>query len=149
MSFVQIRKLEGYFQPADKGSTETKALFAVKAGERLVALWIQVMIAGETGVATSTIEIGDGTDPDGYLDAANLPNITGLTSGYASTDAATYPAGTIIDGNGQFIIGHTTSGYGFTGKLYTVDDTVDAVYTHATEGATNPKIKWFAWVAKA
>ena len=149
MSFQQIRRLEGYFQPAAVGSNETTPIFAVKPGERVMALWIQVMIAGESGVATSTIEIGDGTNVDGYLDNADLPNITGMSEPYATTDAATYPAGTILDGNGEFLIGHSTSGYGFLGKLYTVADTVDVVYTANTSGAVNPKIKWYAWVAQA
>ena len=149
MSFQQIRRIEGYFQPAAVGSNETTPIFAVKAGQRVMALWIQVMIAGESGVATSTIEIGDGTNIDGYLDNADINTITGMSDNYATTDGATYPAGTILDGNGEFLVGHATSGWGTSGKLYTVDDTVDAVYTANTAGATNPKIKWFAWVAGA
>lgn len=145
MSFVQIRKLEGYFQPAAVASDETTALFAVKKGERVMALWVQALIAADSST-NSTIEIGDGDNIDGFLDSADVNTVTGLSDPY---DPETTVVGAIVDGNGEYLVGHATSGWGTSGKLYVADGTVNAVYTHNTQGATAPKIKWFAWVAKA
>lgn len=125
MSYARIRLASAYYQPAAVGSTETKALLQVKKGERV--LWVHlerlVLAAGST---TSTIEIGDGTDTDGFV---------------AAIDTEAGAAGDMVAGAGALL---ANSG----GKLYTVDDTIDAVYTiGATPGATNPSVRVVAAIA--
>lgn len=127
MSFQNIRRIEGIYEPAAVGSTETVALFQVKRGDRVLALHVerQILAAAST---TSTIEIGDGTDVDGFV---------------AAIDTESGAVGGLVEGAGAFM---ANSG----GKLYTADDTVDAVYTiGATPGAVKPRIKYTALVAQA
>ncbi len=105
------------FQPAAVGSNETLALFTVKAGERVLLASYRTEIAAASSTDT-TMTLGDGVDPDGYIAAIDLETAT---------------AGGLGNGAGALL---ASSG----GKLYTTDDTVDVVYAGTTYGATNPKI---------
>ena len=118
MTYLHTRVVERDFQPAAIGTTQTKALFAVKAGERCIAASLKTQKRSQTGVATSTFAVGDGADPDGYMAASN-------------TDQA---AGTLVDGAGALF---ANSG----GKLYLADDTIDMTYAKATAGNVNPKCR--------
>ena len=106
------------FTPVDRTVTETKALFSVQRGHRV--LWASVekntLAAAST---TSTMTLGDGADVDGYV-AAEL-------------DLETGAVGDLVAGDGAYL---DASG----GKLYTVADTVDVVYTAGTPGAVTPRV---------
>jgi hypothetical protein len=114
-----IRTQYREFQPAAVGSNETKELFAVKAGMRVLAVAIMPLTAA-AGSTTSTITVGDGGSVNGFVIA---------TTNY---DPEASTVGTLVDGTGTYL--------GAFGKLYTVDDTIDVVYTSGTAGATNPKV---------
>jgi hypothetical protein len=114
---VEIR--EAIFQPTAVGSDQTKALFQVRKGERVIAASARALIAAAASTDT-TMTLGDGADPDGYIAAIDLEATT---------------AGTLVGGAGALL---NQSG----GKLYTADDTVDVVYAGTTYGATNPKYKF-------
>ena len=119
MAYLHTRIVERTFQPAAIGTTETKALFAVKAGERCIGASLKILVGSQVGTATSTYKLGDGATVDGYMTAANTVQI----------------AGVLVDGGaGAFF---ASSG----GKLYTADDTIDLVYTFATPGNINPKCR--------
>jgi hypothetical protein len=106
------------FQPAAVGTTETTQLFAVKKGERVIHASFEWLISA-AGSTDSTMELGDGSDTDGFV---------------AATDTE-QTAGDLTNGAGAYF---ATSG----GKLYNVDDTVDIKYTNnGTPGATNPKVR--------
>lgn len=117
--FKRVEYVEREFQPAAVGTGETKALFTIKAGYRVVWASGRAQIAAAASTDT-TFTLGDGTDPDGLITAVDLEATA---------------AGTLVDGEGAFL---SNSG----GKLYTVDDTVDVVYAGTTFGATNPKMKF-------
>jgi hypothetical protein len=117
MAEARIRIRSREFQPAAVGTDETKALFTVKAGERVLWASLMILTRSQEGVATSTYKVGD-TDDDGFIAATN-------------TDQA---VGTIVGGAGDLL---ATSG----GKLYTADDTVDMTYTKATAGNVKPKCR--------
>lgn len=123
--FRRIEYREADFQPAAVGSDETKALFQIRAGERVVSASARVLIAAASSTDTTMI-LGDGTDTNGYIEAIDLE---------------ANAAGTLIDGakGGSATFGVLTSQ---GGKLYTTADTVDVVYAGTTYGATNPKVKF-------
>lgn len=114
---VEIREID--FQPAAVGSNETKALFAVRAGERVVFASARCLTAAAASTDT-TMTLGDGASAAGYI---------------AAIDLEATAAGTLVNGQGALL---NQSG----GKLYTADDTVDVVYAGTTYGATNPKYKF-------
>jgi hypothetical protein len=107
------------FQPAAVGSAETTARYAVAKGQRVLAASVKGITAAASST-TSTIQVGDGDDPDGFV----------TTSDYDLENAAA----TIRAGTGAYV--DSTA----TGRLYTAADTVDVTYTPGTPGATNPKI---------
>jgi hypothetical protein len=96
-------------------SGSTDVLMSVPKGTRILSVSILVKVA--SAGTTSTIAIGDGTASGGFL---------------AATDADATAAGTMVDGAGTML---ANAG----GRLYLVDDTIDATYvTGATPGATAP-----------
>lgn len=105
------------FQPAAVGDAETKALFTMRPGERVIFSSARMEIAAAAS-SESTVSLGDGS---------------GTASLIGAIDTEANAAGTIINGQGAYL---NQSG----GKLYTAADTVDAVYAVVTPGATNPKI---------
>jgi hypothetical protein len=116
----------GYYTPAAVGSGETVALLTVQPGDRVVAASVRMKIAAAAST-TSTISIGDGTSVQGYV---------------ANIDTETTAANTLVDGQGAL--------FNQGGKLYTVADTIDAVYTTgATPGAVNPALEWRITIRKA
>lgn len=116
---IDVRQFD--YQPAAVGTTETVACFNVKAGDRV--LWSSAeMVINSATSTNSTVSLGDGDGATGYVLTTDI-------------DLETSTIGQAINGGGTF-----TASAG--GKLYTADDTVDATYTHATNGATNPKVRF-------
>lgn len=125
MAQQNIRLMTKSFQPAAVGANETKALFQIEKGERV--LWASAMPLVAAAAATdTTMTLGDGADPDGLVTAIDLEAMT---------------PGTPQDGEGAYL---ASSG----GKLYTADDTVDVVYAGTTYGATNPKVSFTVAIAR-
>lgn len=88
------------------GTTQTLTL-DVKAGQQVRGVAYKLHTAFSGGSATSvTIDVGDGVDPDGYIDAEDI-----FTGGNAyGPDAVDAEAGIL-------------------GKVYAVDDTIDFLFT--------------------
>lgn len=118
--FRKIEVREADFQPAAVGSDETKAVFNIRAGERVVFASVKPLIAAAASTQ-STISLGDGSGVAGFITA------------YDTESAA---VGTLIDG------GTATYFASSGGKLYLAADTIDATYDQTTPGATNPKCKF-------
>lgn len=115
--FVPIRRYRVLYQPAAVGSAETKAIMTVKAGWRVIHVSVRPVTPAAAGTNT-TIEIGDGTDTDGYVAAIDTETMVGTT---------------LIDGQGAL--------FAQGAKLYVADDTIDAKYVNGgTPGAVNPAI---------
>lgn len=96
-------------------SGSTDVIMSVPKGTRVLSVSALVKVA--SAGTTSTIAIGDGTATGGFIAAA---------------DADTNTAGTMMDGAGIML---ANAG----GRLYLVDDTIDATYvTGATPGAVAP-----------
>ncbi len=130
--FRKIETRVATFQPALVGTTETTALFNIKAGERVLWASAEIMI-NSAGTTNSTMDLGDGDDADGF--------VVGSTSGAGTFDLELGTVGVAYPGAGALL---ANSG----GKLYLADDTVDVTYTHATNGATNPKARFRIAVIK-
>ena len=88
------------------GTTQTLTL-DIKAGQQVRSVSYKLHTAFSGGSATSvTIDVGDGTDPDGYVDAESI--FTGVNAyGPSAADAE----------------------LGIIGKTYAVDDTIDFLFT--------------------
>ena len=115
-----LTTLRRSFSPADRTVNETTALFDVPRGARVVWASAEKNVLAAAGTS-STMTLGDGADPDGYIATAEL-------------DLETGAAGDLVDGAGAYL---DASG----GKLYTSRDTVDVVYTASgTPGATVPRV---------
>jgi len=122
---VSLDVLRRTFQPADRTIAETTSLFDVAKGRRVLFASAQKLVKAAAGT-TSTMMLGDGLDPDGY--------VTGTDGGIGDLDLETGSAGDLVTGTGAYL---DSSG----GKLHTVHDTVDVVYTPgATPGATTPRV---------
>ena len=67
---------------------------------------------------TLTIDVGDGSDTDGWLDGANLNSATTERTALALAEAAP-----------NTIVGYTS------GKLYTAADTIDALFNNTADTA--------------
>lgn len=117
MAYAQFQVKTKIFAPAAVGASETTAVFSVKAGTRVWAASARVLVAASAST-DSTISLGDGTSAAGYI---------------AAYDTETNAAGTIVPGAGALF---NQSG----GKIYTVDDTVDAVYAFGTSTGTVPRV---------
>ncbi len=124
---LHLRRKSVVFQPVDRTADETRAIMSVRAGMTICQVQILPLIAAAAST-NSTIEIGDGVDPNGFTIA---------TTDY---DPEASVVGTLINGTGAYLVGAAINGFG---KVYLVDDTIDVVYLNATEGAVNPKIKIF------
>ena len=123
-----LTTLRRSFTPTDRTVNETTALFDVPRGARVV--WASaeknVLAAAGTG---STMTLGDGVDPDGYVTSTEL-------------DLGTGTRDDLIDGGGAYF---DSSG----GKLYSTPDTVDVVYTASgTPGATTPRVTFAIALAR-
>lgn len=107
------------FQPAAVGSDETKALFSIKKGERVLWASYRPEIAAASSTDTTMI-LGHGDDTNGLIEAIDLEAMT---------------PGAIVQGalTATLLL---TSG----GVLFAADDTIDVVYAGSTYGATNPKV---------
>lgn len=120
-NFLRIHQRVVDWSPADVGSAETTALFSIKAGTRVIGASAELLTAAAAST-TSTQELGDGTDTDGFVTSANL-------------DMETATVGQVAQGTGALLLASL-------GKLYTVDDTVDVKYVIGTPGATNPRVRY-------
>lgn len=123
--YQNIRKQVIIWQPAAVGSGGTISLLQVKKGDILLRAISekQILSAG----TTSIVDVGDTGDPDGIIAALDL-------------DAGA--VGDLASGAGAYVTA--------SGKLFTANGTIDAVYTPgATPGATNPRVKFTFYIMEA
>lgn len=121
MAYANLQVLSKTYAPAAVGAGETAPLFAVKKGTRVWAAGMQCLTPA-AAATDSTLALGDGTATAGFV---------------AATDLEATAAGTIVPGAGTLF---NQSG----GKLYAVDDTVDALYAGTTFGAVLPRYR--VWI---
>lgn len=119
MTMARLQQKSKIYSPAAVGAGETAAVFSVPKGLRVWACSMIVLTAAAASTDT-TIGLGDGTSTVGYI---------------AATDLEVSVAGTLVNGQGALL---NQSG----GKLYTVADTIDALYAGATFGAVLPKVQF-------
>lgn len=124
--FQRLRQLQADWTPAAVGSNETTALFTVRAGERVVAASAECLTSAQAST-TSTQELGDGTDTDGFITTANFD--------------IENTAGTIAQGTGALLLASL-------GKLYTADDTVDVKYVANSATGTKPVVRYRIWTLR-
>jgi len=121
MPFVNVMSRTQLFTPAVVTTDETRALFNVHKGDRVLWASAIVQVAASVG-QVGTMSLGDGDGVAGYI-AAFTPT------------AASAGVGVPIVGAGTFL---AFSG----GKLYTVDDTIDVVFDYTSGGVINPRVRF-------
>ena len=115
-NWIDIRETD--WEPSAIGTGETAELFAVAAGELVLFALIRMNRAAGAGT-NSDIEIGDGTDPDGYF----------ATAAYDPEAATMHES---LAARGAFMQG---------GRYYTEADTIDLVYApDTTPGPVKPLV---------
>jgi len=127
MAFINVMSRTMLFTPAVVTTDETKALFNVHKGDRVLWASAIVQVAASVG-QVGTMSLGDGTDVAGFI-AAFTPT------------AASAGVGVPINGAGALL---ATSG----GKLYTVDDTVDVVFDYTSGGVILPRVRFIIAIVR-
>jgi len=103
-------------------STDVAEVITIPAGTLILGVVTKIVTAEST--ASQTFDVGDGTDPNGWVAAA-------------ASDAA---AGTYVHGGGAYVIATGTSAT--KGKLYTAADTLDVL---STSGSANDTLVVDIW----
>jgi hypothetical protein len=111
-------------------SNDVYQLITVPAGTLITSVGY-VVEENEDGVtgedSTLTIDIGDGTDADGWTDGANVLTGQVATAYFGTSLGADYTAVTITNGTAR--LGYTM------GKFYTAVDTIDLTLTQTADTA--------------
>lgn len=98
-------------------SADVLEVIRIPAGTQVLAVGLNVTTAEG---ATLTIDVGDGTDPDGFLDGVNANTV----AGYSSSTV------TLVEGAPNTL----SPAYGF-GKYYGAEDTIDVKTVNAADTA--------------
>lgn len=119
--YVQVRRVS-FVTTASLANGDVIKMVPVQPGERVVGGWVISPDVDTNGAPTVTFDVGDGDDPDRYVDGSTIPRTGGVIE-FGSGIAATAAAATAFD------------------KVYTVADTIDitvsaALATAAAAGQT-------------
>jgi len=121
MAHMELKKYSKEFTPTNAKVNQTQALFAIDDGECVIGAAAHMLVALDD--ANATLSLGDGTDPNGYMDVTS-PQNTGLEQA-----------------DGAYLINSM-------GKLYTSADTIDAVYTEADTNGTVGTCRFYIITAR-
>lgn len=122
MATAQIRTRTKLWSPSTGATTTvTDAVFQVKRGERVLWASFNILVCASVG-AVGTVSLGDGTSTQGFI--ANFTP----TAASAGLNTPTAGSGALFNPSG--------------GKLYSTDDTVDAVFTYTSGGVIVPVIRF-------
>lgn len=109
------------FEPADYTADETRQLFNVEDGD-LIGLIIARQIVAYNGSGTDAIlELGDDGDIDRFMDAGEIDETTGGSTGSFVRCAGASGGGYVL----------------YRNHLYTARNTIDVVFTANTAGTRN------------
>jgi len=119
--YVQVRKVS-FTTTAALANTDVIKMVPVQAGEQVVGGWVFSPDLDTNGAPTITIDVGDGDDPDRYVDGSTVPRAGGIIEFGAGVAA-------------------TAAGAASFNHVYTAADTIDitvsaAVATAAAAGLT-------------
>ena len=117
MSFLNWKKETRIFEPASYTADETRQLFNVEAGD-LIGIVIARQIVAYNGSGTDAVlELGD-SDIDRYMDAGEIDETTGGSTGSFVRCAGATGGGYVL----------------YRNHLYTAADTIDVTFTANTAG---------------
>src|SRR3990167_7251731 len=109
------------FTPADYTADETRQLFNVEAGD-LIGLIIARQITAYNGSGTDAIlEMGDSGDIDRFMDAGEIDETTGGSTGSFVRCAGASGGGYVL----------------YRNHLFTAQNTIDVTFTANTAGTRN------------
>lgn len=121
MAFLNWTRHDILWTPDDYTANSTEAIMNVEIGD-LIGLIIVRQITAYNGSGTDAIlELGDGGDIDRYMDAGEIDEITGGSTGSFVRAAGATGGGYVLNRN----------------YLYTAADTIDVVFTANTAGTRN------------
>lgn len=121
MAYLNWKRHEVRFVPSDYTADETKAILSVEAGT-MVGVVIARQLTAYNGSGTDAIlELGDDGDIDRFMDAGEIDETTG-----GSTGSFVRCAGAA---NGGYVLYRT--------HLYTAANTIDVTFTANTAGTRN------------
>lgn len=117
---------EVVYTPSSYTANVVDPVFTVKAGDMVGTIICRTMVAFDGTGTAAKFELGDGNDPDRYLDDGELEE--------TSVSAATSVVRAIGATGGTYVL--------YRNFLYTSDDTIDVNFTAATGGdGTVGKVK--------
>lgn len=118
MAYLNWQKHTVLFTPADYTAGETKQIMNVEAGD-LIGVIIARQITAYNGSGTDAIlELGDSGDIDRFMDAGEIDETTGGSTGSFVRCAGASGGGYVL----------------YRNHLYTAADTIDVVFTANTAG---------------
>lgn len=113
--YVQVRRVQ-FVTTAALANTDVIQMVPVQPGERVIGGWVICPDLDTGGSPTVTIDVGDGDDPDRFVDGSTVPRTGGLIE-FGEGVAATAAGATAFD------------------KVYTVADTIDITISAAVATA--------------
>jgi hypothetical protein len=113
--YVQVRKVV-FVATTPLANTDVVKMVPVRAGEQVVGGWLIVDDLDANVSPTITLDVGDGDDPDRYVDGSTVPRTGGVIE-FGSGIAVTAAGGTAFN------------------KVYTADDTIDVTISAAVATA--------------
>ena len=118
MAFLEWRKHEILWTPDDYTADSTEQIMNVEAGD-LIGIIIAKQITAYNGSGTDAIiELGDSGDIDRFMDAGEIDETTGGSTGSWVRCAGASGGGYVL----------------YRNHLYTAADTIDVVFTANTAG---------------
>jgi hypothetical protein len=130
--FVLLQRTRD-FSVAGNTTSAGDTLQMINVPANFLALGVLVEVQTKEWTTSTQIQVGDGTDPDGWLTTAQC-NLNTQLSTLSITDAVTYDDTTVTTVN---------SVYGSQGgKFYSEADTIDVIPTDALD---NAKLRVGVW----
>jgi len=121
------------FAATNRTATDILQALNVKAGTFVLLAGVEVLVVEDS---TATIDLGDGSNADGYLDAADIEAAVGYFDSSQAYTASTTNANAVLE--------EATRLYGVMGgKFYTANDTIDVTLNGTSDTG---KIRVFAVV---
>lgn len=113
--YVQVRKVK-FTATTPLANGDVVKMVPVRKGEQVIDGWLITDDLDADASPTITVDVGDGDDPDRYVDGSTVPRAGGLIQ-FGSGVAATAAGGTAFN------------------KVYTADDTIDVTISAAVATA--------------
>ena len=121
MSYLNWQKHEILWTPDDYTADSTELIMNVHAGYLIGPILVRQITAYNGSGTAAILELGDGGDIDRYMDAGEIDETTGGSTGSFVRAAGASGGGYVL----------------YRNHLFTEDDTIDVTFTANTAGTRN------------